>query len=102
MRTQTVLGELLRLLRVRYAARATYSANIAPSAAPGLLVSYRPLASSLQLFVGSSCAVGNISARARHSEESTVALPERWGAGSRWGAFGLLLAKQKNETFYDA
>ena len=41
----------------------------------------------------------NISARARHSEESTVAAPERWGAASRRGAFGLPLAKQKNETF---
>ena len=40
-----------------------------------------------------------ISARARHSEESTVAAPERWGAASRRGAFGLPLAKQKNETF---
>ena len=41
----------------------------------------------------------NISARARHSEESTVAAPERWGAASRRGAFGLPLAKHKNETF---
>ena len=40
-----------------------------------------------------------ISARARHSEESTVAAPERWGAASRRGAFGLPLAKQKNETY---
>ena len=40
-----------------------------------------------------------ISARARHSEESTVAAPERWGAASRRGAFGLPLAKHKNETF---
>ena len=40
-----------------------------------------------------------ISARARHSEESTVAAPERWGAASRRGALGLPLAKQKNETF---
>ena len=40
-----------------------------------------------------------ISARARHSEESTVAAPERWGAASRRGAFGLPLAKQKHATF---
>ena len=67
---------------------------------PSWLVSYMPLASSLLLFVSSSCTVGNNSrARARHSEESTVAAPERWGAASRRGAFGLPLAKQKNETF---
>jgi len=41
-------------------------------------------------------------ARGRHSEESTVAAPERWGAASSLGAFGPPLAKQEHATFFVA